>query len=110
MSGSVVADVNSLGALRRARDRIDRDYAEQLDIAALAADSGYSLGQFIKAFDAAYGETPGRYRTPRRVEPACELLRPVNLTVTEIHMLVRLSNLDSLSRRFAAIEGQSPYQ
>ena len=76
------AAVSSLRALRRARDRIDRDYAEQLDIAALAAEAGYSLGQFIRAFDAAYGETPGRYRTRRRVERACDLLRSVNLTDT----------------------------
>ena len=108
MSGSVVADVSSLRALRRARDRIDRDYAEQLGIAALAADSGYSLGQFIRAFDAAYGETPGRYRTRRRVERACELLRSVNLTVTEICMLVGFSSLGSFSRRFADIVGRSP--
>ena len=84
MSRHVVDDVTSLRALRRARDRIDRDFAEQCDIAALAADAGYSLGQFIKVFDAAYGETPGRYRTRRRVERACELLRSVNLTVTEV--------------------------
>jgi AraC-like DNA-binding protein len=103
-----VVDVNGLRALRRARDRIDRDYAEQLDIAALAADAGYSLGQFIRAFDAAYGETPGRYRTRRRVERACELLRSVNLTVTEICMLVGFSSLGSFSRRFADIVGRSP--
>jgi AraC-like DNA-binding protein len=103
-----VVDVNSLRALRRARDRIDRDYAEQLDIAALAAHAGYSLGQFIRAFDAAYGETPGRYRTRRRVERACELLRSVNLTVTEICMLVGFSSLGSFSRRFADIVGRSP--
>ncbi len=85
---AVVADVNSLRALRRARDRIDRDDAEQLEVAALAAEAGYSLGQFIRAFDAAYGETPGRYRTRRRVERACDLLRSVNLTVTEVRMPV----------------------
>jgi len=108
MSGSVVADVNSLRALRRARDRIDRDYAEQLDIAALAADSGYSLGQFIRAFDAAYGETPGRYRTRRRVERACELLRSVNLTVTEICHLVGFTSVGTFSARFAELTGMSP--
>ena len=48
MARAVVADVSSLRALRRARDRIDRDYAEHIDIAALAADAGYSLGQFIR--------------------------------------------------------------
>jgi AraC-like DNA-binding protein len=100
--------VSSLRALRRARDRIDRDYAEQLDIAALAGEAGYSLGQFIRAFDAAYGETPGRYRTRRRVERACDLLRSVNLTVTEVCMLVGFSSLGTFSRRFAEIVGRSP--
>jgi len=108
VSRSVLVDVNSLRALRRARDRIDRDYAEQLDIAALAADAGYSLGQFIRAFNAVYGETPGRYRTRRRVERACELLRSVNLTVTEVCMLVGFSSLGSFSRRFADVVGRSP--
>jgi len=78
------ADVSSLRMLRRARDRIDRDYAEPIAIPALAAGAGYSREHFIRAFRAAYGETPGRYRTRRRVERACELLRSANLTVTEI--------------------------
>jgi transcriptional regulator GlxA family with amidase domain len=77
-------DVASLRMLRRARDRIDRDYAEQIDIPALAAGAGYSREHFIRAFRTTYGETPGRYRTRRRVERACELLRSANLTVTEI--------------------------
>jgi len=102
------ADENSLRALRRAKDRIDRDYADELDIADLAAEAGYSLGQFIRAFDAAYGETPGLYRTRRRVERACELLRSVNLTVTEICMLVGFTSLGTFSRRFADIVGRSP--
>src|SRR5689334_18563257 len=82
------ADVSSLRMLRRARDRIDRDYAEPIAIPALAAGAGYSREHFIRAFRAAYGETPGRYRTRRRVERACELLRSANLTVTEICYLV----------------------
>ena len=108
MARAVVADVSSLRALRRARDRIDRDYAEQLDVAELAADAGYSLGQFIRAFDAAYGMTPGRYRTRRRVERACDLLRSVNLTVTEVCMLVGFSSLGTFSRRFTELVGRSP--
>ena len=57
------ADVSSLRMLRRARDRIDRDYADQIDIPVLAAGAGYSREHFIRAFRAVYGETPGRYRT-----------------------------------------------
>jgi len=101
-------DVSSLRALRRARDRMDRDYADRLVIAKLAADAGYSPGQFIRAFAAAYGETPGRYLTRRRVERACELLRSVNLTVTEVCMVVGFSSLGTFSRRFADIMGRSP--
>ena len=81
-------DVSALKMLRQARDRIDRDDAEPTDIAALAAGAGYSPAHFIRAFRAADGETPGAYRTRRRVERACELLRSVNLSVTEIcHMV-----------------------
>lgn len=102
------ADVSSLRMLRQARDRIDRDYAGQLDIPALAAAAGYSREHFIRAFRAAYGETPGRFRTRRRVERACELLRSANLTVTEICYLVGFSSLGTFSARFSEITGMSP--
>jgi AraC-like DNA-binding protein len=102
------SDATALQALRRARDRIDRDYADQLSVAALAAGAGYSIGQFIRLFEAAYGETPGRYRTRRRVERACELLRSVNLTVTEVCLLVGFSSLGTFSRRFSELVGHSP--
>jgi AraC-like DNA-binding protein len=101
-------DVTSLRMLRRARDRIDRDYAEPIGIPALAAGAGYSREHFIRAFRAAYGETPGRYRTRRRVERACELLRSANLTVTEICYLVGFTSLGTFSARFAELTGMSP--
>ena len=101
-------DVRSLQVVRRARDRIDRDYAGQLPVAELARDAGYSLAQFIRVFEAAYGETPGRYRTRRRVERACELLRGANLTVTEVCMAVGFASLGTFSRTFSAIVGVSP--
>ncbi len=101
------ADVSSLRMLRRARDRIDRDYAEPIGIPALAAGAGYSREHFIRAFRAAYGETPGRYRTRRRVERACELLRSANLTVTEICYLVGFTSLGAFSARFAELTGMS---
>jgi AraC-like DNA-binding protein len=94
--------------LRQARDRIDRDYAEPVGIAALAAEAAYSPTHFIRAFRAAYGETPGAYRTRRRVERACELLRSVNLSVTEICHLVGFTSLGSFSARFSGLMGQSP--
>src|SRR5215471_12330521 len=101
-------DVRALRMLRRAKDRIDRDYGELIDIAALAAVAGYSPAHFIRAFHAAYGETPGRYRTRRRVERACEMLRSVNLTVTEICHLVGFTSLGTFSTRFGELTGMSP--
>jgi AraC-like DNA-binding protein len=102
------ADISALRMLRRARDRIDRDYADPIDMSALAAGAGYSREHFIRAFRTAYGETPGRYRTRRRVERACELLRSANLTVTEICHLVGFASLGTFSTRFAELTGMSP--
>jgi AraC-like DNA-binding protein len=101
-------DITSLRALRLARDRIDRSYAEPIDVRELATGAGYSREHFIRAFREAYGETPGRYRTRRRVERACELLRSANLTVTEICHLVGFTSLGSFSARFTEITGMSP--
>jgi AraC-like DNA-binding protein len=94
--------------LRKARDRIDRDFSEDIGIAALASGAGYSREHFIRAFRTTYGETPGHYRTRRRVERACELLRTANLTVTEICLLVGFTSLGTFSARFAEITGMSP--
>jgi AraC-like DNA-binding protein len=102
------ADVASLRMLRKARDRIDRDYREEIGIEALARAAGYSREHFIRAFRAAYGETPGRYRTRRRVERARELLRSANLTVTEICYLVGFSSVGTFSTRFSELTGMSP--
>ncbi len=101
-------DMSALRMLRQARDRIDRDYAEPVGIASLAAAAGYSPAHLIRAFRAAYGETPGAYRTRRRVERACELLRSVNLSVTEICHAVGFTSLGSFSARFSGLMGQSP--
>jgi AraC-like DNA-binding protein len=100
--------VTGLRMLRGAKDRIDRDYAEPVGIGTLAAEAGYSPAHFIRAFRAAYGETPGVYRTRRRVERACELLRSVNLSVTEICYLVGFTSLGSFSTRFSELVGLSP--
>ena len=89
-----------LPALRRARDLIDRDYAEPLDLDAMAREAGYSRFHFARAFAAAYGETPRAYLTRRRIERAKTLLRTANLSVTEICFLVGFSSLGSFSARF----------
>lgn len=97
-----------LQTLRRARDQIDRDYSRRVPVSRLAASAGCSPSQFIRAFCAAYGETPGRYRKRRRIERACELLRVPNLTVTEICLAVGYTSLGSFSSSFAALVGLSP--
>ena len=97
-----------LPALRRARDLIDREYAEPLDLDALAAEAGYSQFHFARAFGAAYGETPRTYLTRRRIERAKTLLRTANLSVTEICFLVGFASLGSFSARFRLLVGQSP--
>jgi AraC-like DNA-binding protein len=97
-----------LPALRRARDLIDRDYAEPLDLEAMAGEAGYSRSHFARAFAAAYGETPRAYLTRRRIERAKTLLRTANLSVTEICFLVGYASLGSFSARFRELVGRSP--
>jgi AraC-like DNA-binding protein len=92
-----------LVGLRRARDRIDRHYAEPLDLDALAATAGMS-----KCFARTYGRTPHAYLTERRVERAQDLLRATNLTVTEVCWLVGYGALGSFSSRFRRLVGASP--
>lgn len=98
-----------LRALRLAKDAMDRDWAEPaLDLDAVAAYAGYSRCHFVRAFRQAYGETPGRYLSRRRVERAEELLRSADLTVTEICHLVGFSSLGTFSARFKRHTGVSP--
>jgi AraC-like DNA-binding protein len=97
-----------LPALRRAHDFIDRDYAEPLDLDAMAAEAGYSRFHFARAFKAAYGETPRTYLTRRRIERAKTLLRTANLSVTEVCFLVGFASLGSFSARFRELVGRSP--
>jgi len=99
-----------LPALRRARDLIDRDYAEPLDLDAMAGEAGYSRFHFARAFRSAYGETPRAYLTRRRIERAKTLLRTANLSVTEICLLVGFASLGSFSTRFRELVGRSPSQ
>jgi len=93
-------DVQRLAHLRDAKDLMDRDYAEALDLDAIARAAGYSRFHFIRAFRDAYGQTPRDYLSARRVERARELLRNADLTVTEVCLLVGFSSLGSFSTRF----------
>ncbi|MFF9843609.1 helix-turn-helix transcriptional regulator [Streptomyces sp. NPDC013740] len=87
---------------------MDRDWAEPLDLDAVAAHAGYSRYHFVRAFKAAYGETPGQYLSRRRIERAEELLRTANLSVTEICTLVGFSSLGTFSGRFKSRTGLTP--
>jgi AraC-like DNA-binding protein len=107
-SGSHSVAVALLAHLRRARDHIDRDYSEPLDLERLAAVAGVSKYHFARSFEAAYGETPIRYLTRRRIERAQDLLRAANLTVTEVCMAVGFASLGSFSTRFTQLVGESP--
>ncbi|MFC7648974.1 helix-turn-helix transcriptional regulator [Streptosporangium lutulentum] len=100
--------VELLPHLRRARDHIDRHYRTALDLDRLAGVAGVSKFHFVRSFEAAYGETPIRYLTRRRIERAQDLLRTANLTVTEVCMLVGFASLGSFSSRFAQLVGESP--
>lgn len=95
-------------ALRRVHDHIDLHHAEPLTLSGLAALVGLSKFHLVRAFRAAYGETPMRYLSRRRIAHAQDLLRHANLTVTEICMLVGFSSLGSFSSRFSELVGESP--
>jgi transcriptional regulator GlxA family with amidase domain len=97
-----------MSAVRRVHDHIDRHYAEPLDLTALAAVARVSKFHLVRTFRAAYGETPIRYLTRRRLERAQDLLRSANLTVTEVCMLVGFASLGSFSSRFTELVGESP--
>jgi AraC-like DNA-binding protein len=97
-----------LAHLRRARDLIDRAYAEPLDVPALARAALMSPGHFARQFKLAYGETPHDHLMTRRVERAKALLRRGDLTVTEVCVAVGCTSLGSFSSRFTALVGETP--
>jgi AraC-like DNA-binding protein len=97
-----------LSHLRQARDHIDRHYEMPLDLDQLSRVAGVSKYHFARCYEAAYGETPMRYLTRRRIERAQDLLRSANLTVTEICMMVGFSSLGSFSARFTQLVGETP--
>ncbi|HEU4909049.1 MAG TPA: helix-turn-helix transcriptional regulator [Propionibacteriaceae bacterium] len=101
-------DPLDLVRLRRARDTIDRDYAQPLDVPALAHAAFMSPGHFSRSFRAAFGETPYSYLMTRRIERAKALLRRGDLTVTEVCMAVGCTSLGSFSTRFTELVGESP--
>ena len=97
-----------LARLRRVRDRIDREYAEPLDVEALARAAHMSAGHLSRAFKAAYGESPYSYLMTRRIERAMALLRRGDLSVTEVCFAVGCSSLGTFSTRFSELVGMPP--
>src|SRR6266568_7320871 len=92
----------------RARDAMDRAYAEPLDLATLARVANVSEAHFIRTFRATFGETPHRYLQRRRVERAMFLLRATDRSVTDICLDVGFTSLGTFSRNFRAIVGEGP--
>jgi AraC-like DNA-binding protein len=100
--------LDDLARLRRVRDRIDRDYAEPLDVEALARGVAMSSGHLSRQFRLAYGESPYSYLMTRRIERAMALLRRGDLSVTEVCFTVGCSSLGTFSTRFAELVGVPP--
>jgi AraC-like DNA-binding protein len=101
-------ELANLAHLRRARDRMDREYARPLDVAALARTALMSSAHFSRQFRAAYGETPYGYLMTRRIERAKALLRRGGMSVTEVCMEVGCTSLGSFSTRFTQLVGETP--
>ncbi|WP_344050667.1 helix-turn-helix transcriptional regulator [Streptomyces thermoalcalitolerans] len=100
--------LEDLVRLRRARDRMDREYAKPLDMAALARTALMSPGHFQRSFRAAFGETPYGYLMTRRIERAKALLRRGDMSVTEVCLAVGCTSLGSFSSRFTKLVGETP--
>ncbi|MEE3850262.1 helix-turn-helix transcriptional regulator [Gordonia sp. LSe1-13] len=109
MAATSEADrLRDIARLRRVRDRIDREYAEPLNVEALARGAHMSAGHLSREFRRVYGESPYSYLMTRRIERAKALLRRGDLTVTEICFAVGCSSLGTFSTRFTELVGMSP--
>jgi transcriptional regulator GlxA family with amidase domain len=102
------ARLRDLKLLRRVRDRMDREYAQPLDVASLARDVNMSAGHLSRLFKLAYGESPYAYLMTRRIERAMVLLRIGELSVTEVCFAVGCQSLGTFSTRFTELVGVPP--
>jgi transcriptional regulator GlxA family with amidase domain len=100
--------LRDLARLRRVRDRMDREYAQPLDVEALARGANMSAGHLSREFRQAYGESPYAYLMTRRIERAMALLRRGDLSVTEVCFAVGCASLGTFSSRFTELVGMSP--
>jgi transcriptional regulator GlxA family with amidase domain len=100
--------LRDLRLLRKVRDRMDRDYAQPLDVEALARGANMSAGHLSRQFKRAYGESPYSYLMTRRIERAMALLRRGDMSVTEVCFAVGFQSLGTFSTRFAELVGLPP--
>jgi AraC-like DNA-binding protein len=100
--------LRDLKLLRRVRDRIDREYAQPLDVEALARGVNMSAGHLSRQFKLAYGEAPYGYLMTRRIERAMALLRRGDVSVTDVCFQVGFSSLGTFSTRFTELVGMPP--
>jgi len=107
-SSAAAQHLRDLARLRRVRDRIDREYAQPLDVEALARDAHMSAGHLSREFKLAYGEAPYTYLMTRRIERAMALLRRGDLSVTDVCFAVGCSSLGTFSTRFTELVGVPP--
>ncbi|WP_249933319.1 helix-turn-helix transcriptional regulator [Blastococcus sp. CCUG 61487] len=100
--------LQDLALMRRVRDRMDREYAQPLDVEALARGVHMSAGHLSREFKRAYGESPYSYLMTRRIERAMALLRRGDLSVTEVCFAVGCQSLGTFSTRFTELVGMAP--
>ena len=101
-------EIRDLIRLRKAKDRMDRDFEQPLDVPALARSAAMSAGHFSRSFKSAFGESPYSYLMTRRIERAKMLLRRGDMSVTDACFAVGCTSLGSFSSRFTELVGESP--
>ena len=101
-------EIRDLVRLRKAKDRMDREFERPLDVPALARSAAMSDGHFSRSFKAAFGESPYSYLMTRRIERAKTLLRRGDMSVTDVCFAVGCTSLGSFSTRFTELVGESP--
>jgi transcriptional regulator GlxA family with amidase domain len=101
-------ELRDLVRLRRAKDRMDREFDQPLDVPALANSAAMSTGHFSRSFKAAFGESPYSYLMTRRIERAKALLRRGDISVTDACFAVGCTSLGSFSTRFTELVGEPP--
>ncbi len=100
--------ISDLVRLRKAKDRMDREFDRPLDVPAIARSAAMSTGHFSRSFKAAFGESPYSYLMTRRIERAKALLRRGDMSVTDACFAVGCTSLGSFSTRFTELVGESP--